>query len=91
MRGYFQKTPNFCNALASEDLVPTERYSYFIERLKAVNSGVIFFDPHALFCPNGECNLFKDGMLLYSDAHHLSIYGSELVVSGLIDLLRQNQ
>lgn len=89
LRGYFQKTPNFCSALSPEDLVSIERYSYFIERLRAENPAVIFYDPRTLFCPNGKCNLFKDGKLLYSDSHHLSIYGSVLVVNGLIDLLGQ--
>lgn len=89
LRGYFQKTPNFCSALSFEDMVSIERYSYFIERLKAKNPEIIFYDPRSLFCPNEKCNLFKDGMLLYSDSHHLSIYGSVLAVSGLIDLLTQ--
>lgn len=87
LRGYFQKIPNFCAALTSEDLVSTEGYSYFIERLKAENPEVIFYDPRDLFCPNEKCSLFKDGMLLYSDNHHLSIYGSSLIVNGLIDSL----
>ena len=91
LRSYFQKTPNFCSALSSEDLVSTERYSYLIERLRAENPEVIFYDPRSLFCPNEKCNLFKDGMLLYSDSHHLSNYGSVLVVSGLIDLLTQQK
>lgn len=90
LRGHFQKTPDFCGSLSSEDLVSTERYNYFIERLRAENPEVIFYDPRALFCPNGKCNLFKDGKLLYSDSHHLSIYGSVLVVNGLIDLLEKN-
>jgi len=89
LRGYFQKTPSFCGALESDDLVSNERYDYFINRLRSEHPEVIFFDPRPLFCPNNQCSLFKDGMLLYSDSHHLSIYGGSLVVNGLIDSLYQ--
>jgi len=52
----------------------------------------IFLDPHDILCKNNKCkNITNDKNLIYSDAYHLSKYGSIEVINGfkenLLELL----
>jgi len=44
-------------------------------------SNVVFVDPADAFCRGSECFAALDGKLLYSDEHHLSLYGARAVAA----------
>lgn len=84
LRQKYQKIPEFCSALSESDLRPRTEYDQFLERLRDQNSNIIFYDPSSLLCQEGKCKIFNNSELLYSDSHHLSIYGSKLIANDLI-------
>jgi peptidoglycan/LPS O-acetylase OafA/YrhL len=81
--------PAFCAGATQEDLKPRVEYLKFVARLQAEFPSVIFYDPRRALCPSeGKCMLFNDSQLLFGDTNHLSIYGSNYVVSDLIKQLK---
>lgn len=46
-----------------------------------------FIAPDAVLCPDGVCDFFEDGRLLFRDDHHLSVYGSQQLVARMKPLL----
>lgn len=40
------------------------------------------FDPIPALCDQGNCSIIRDGMLIYIDTNHVSLYGSELLFKG---------
>ena len=46
-----------------------------------------FVNPNAIQCPDGTCRYFKDGKLLYRDDHHLSSFGSDILIRSIRDKL----
>jgi len=65
----------------------------FNTKLKAAaeKSGkFIFLDPHDILCENNMCkNLDDQNRLIYSDAAHLSKYGSIAVIKGFLPKLKE--
>ena len=57
----------------------------------ALSSGkFIFLDPHDILCHDGLCeNLDGQKRLIYSDAYHLSRYGSTEVIRGFLPILEK--
>jgi peptidoglycan/LPS O-acetylase OafA/YrhL len=43
------------------------------------------YDPFDILCNYSVCHLVKNGMPLYRDQHHLSVYGSYLVGSSIVE------
>lgn len=84
LRQKYQKIPEFCSALSSSDLKPRTEYDQFLEQLRDQNSNITFYEPASLLCQESKCKIFNNGELLYSDSHHLSIYGSKLIADDLI-------
>jgi hypothetical protein len=62
------------------------RQAKFREIVASTN-GIKTIDPLPLFCPDGRCQVFKDGTLLYADDDHISVEGSRflarLIMNGL--------
>ena len=57
----------------------------FKEFAASTNLNVAFVDVAKTICPNDECRLADEvGHPLYTDAHHLSVYGSRLVVPQIL-------
>jgi len=48
------------------------------KKLEQIFPEIKIFDPIDLFCNNNICSIKKDGRILYSDSHHLSLFGSDL-------------
>jgi peptidoglycan/LPS O-acetylase OafA/YrhL len=48
------------------------------------------FDPFDFFCSQEVCYLVKDGMPLYRDQHHLSVYGSDLLGKAIVEKFLQD-
>jgi len=44
------------------------------------NIKLYFFDPFEYFCENEKCIQVNNGNLIYNDATHLSIYGSNYLI-----------
>lgn len=56
---------------------------YLIEKMKEQlksKENVIFLNSGDAFCSAGKCSTLDNGRFIYSDAHHLSKYGSALFV-----------
>ena len=65
-------------------IAPPSQDAYF-ERQKFVlatfarlqrNDGVVIVYPHKVLCRTGECAVSLNGIPLYRDEHHLSVYGA---------------
>ena len=69
-----------------------EDFTAFNARLKEAASrtgAFVFLDPHDVLCEDGIChNLDEDKHLIYSDAYHLSKYGSIKVIKGFYSELK---
>lgn len=50
-----------------------------VEKLTRDFPQLVVYDPLDLFCNQTQCFFIKDGLPLYRDHHHLSIYGSERI------------
>jgi lysophospholipase L1-like esterase len=50
-------------------------------------------DPLDALCPagTGRCPRLRNGVLLYNDGDHLSVYGASLVLDDLVASLRRQQ
>ncbi len=49
-----------------------------LARLKTIR-GVRVIYPHEVLCAGGSCEVARDGIPLYRDEHHLSVYGARLL------------
>jgi peptidoglycan/LPS O-acetylase OafA/YrhL len=78
-RSYFHDYPDFCSGLKNADLHPNKLYGKFVSQLSEVTKNVLFYDPNKHLCSNGNCKLFHENKLLYTDSTHLSIYGSQFL------------
>ncbi|WP_171020363.1 acyltransferase family protein [Cupriavidus sp. 2SB] len=87
IRTRFKNYPAFCSALTDKDLLTHPDYYKVMERIKAENPGVMFYDPTPWLCPDGKCNLFKDGLIMMGDKDHMSKAGNEFYVRDLIKQL----
>ncbi len=43
------------------------------------NDGVVVIYPHEVFCSSGVCEVSLEGVPLYRDEHHLSVFGARLL------------
>jgi peptidoglycan/LPS O-acetylase OafA/YrhL len=83
-------------AIAANRAVPMLSYADFmvqqarafavLHHVSATYSARIAY-PHKLLCASQACLVVKDGYPLYSDAHHLSVHGSLLMVPMLQEVL----
>ena len=46
--------------------------------------GVEYYDPARKLCDTTQCFIVKDQNLIYSDYAHLTVYGADLVIQGLL-------
>ena len=46
--------------------------------------GVEYYDPARNLCDTTQCFIVKDQNLIYSDYAHLTVYGADLVIQGLL-------
>jgi peptidoglycan/LPS O-acetylase OafA/YrhL len=53
----------------------------------AAEYGVAVFDPTSVLCDAAECHAVRNGELLYTDSHHLSLTGAALVADPIRKLL----
>lgn len=73
--------PKQCEFTLAETLSARKDYLETIDGLTHKFKGMEVFDPTSEFCPQGSCTFKDGGSLLYADFHHLSIFGSERVLS----------
>lgn len=85
LRELFNPYPDYCKGAEIADLRDQNAYRHVINKVARRNPDVFFFDPKNVICPNGKCDLFVNGALIYGDWNHLSIYGSQMVVNAFID------
>lgn len=64
------------NCMLEKKRVMDRQYKYLKELEKLKNVQVI--NTTDIFCPDDQCQILKDGTLLYSDFDHLSLAGSKL-------------
>lgn len=84
LRSIAGEDPAFCSDPTPDDLKDRRRYRRFVDQLRTLHPGVMFFDASNSVCVDGRCPLFADGKLLYADDNHLSIYGSRRVADDLV-------
>ena len=74
---------NLCESRLTTDQSSGNAYSLNEEIRTLVRNkrNIIFLTPGDAFCTDGKCASLKDGKFIYSDARHLSKYGSMLFVS----------
>ncbi|HEY0302557.1 MAG TPA: acyltransferase family protein, partial [Rhizomicrobium sp.] len=81
----FGRDPGPCMALpraaALAQIGPTDA---LIARAAARHPGMRAFFPSAVLCDRAGCHAFLGGRLLYTDSHHLSRSGAELVGEALV-------
>ena len=79
---------NIPKSLCKKNVVkPTDtydKYKQFIDQLKAKKPDLIFYNPENIFVRNGYINISNNDVSLYSDAHHLSDFGSKTLVDDLL-------
>lgn len=90
IREFFKGPDSQCNSLALDKTEPRNVYNEFVQKLKAQNNKVNFFDAYSLFCNTGDCQVVKDSTLLFRDTSHLTDYGSKLVVEEIVKTLNAN-
>jgi len=83
LRDFLNKMPDFCLNPKLSDFKNQDNYDVFVETLRQKRPSVTYFDTKKVLCKN-ECKIFFGDELLYVEQHHLSIYGSERVVQGLV-------
>jgi hypothetical protein len=88
-RNWLQPQPEFCTrALRYESLTPPD-YQEFTNKLHREVPEMYIFDSRKVFCGlDDRCTYFKDSKLLFTDFHHLSVYGADLLVNQLIKELK---
>jgi peptidoglycan/LPS O-acetylase OafA/YrhL len=72
--------PRQCEDTADENYAKRKAYLDAVAELKGRFAGLEVFDPTSEFCHDGWCNFAEKENMLYSDDHHLSIFGSERVL-----------
>ncbi len=79
------------NKYLGRSIKPTNMAFNNALRNAALSSGkFIFLDPHDILCHDGWCkNLDEQKRLIYSDAYHLSRYGSTEVIRGFLPILEK--
>lgn len=86
LRDYLNEMPEFCLNPVSGDFKDQSEYNKFVEIMQVNRPSVFYFESSKALCDK-ECRIFDQGKLLYVEQHHLSIYGSELVVKKLISII----
>jgi len=74
-----------CDIFVSELADEIDFFDATISNLSSKN--VHSFYPHKFLCGSTLCTQEIDNKLLYRDKHHLSIFGSEYLVTGFVELI----
>jgi peptidoglycan/LPS O-acetylase OafA/YrhL len=74
-------TPRPCEYTSDENYAIRKRYLEAIAEVHGKFPGLEVFDPASEFCHEGWCSFEDKGNLLYADFHHISIFGSEKLLS----------
>jgi hypothetical protein len=63
----------------------------YINRIKSDDTKYYFFDPFDYLCKKEKCLQVQDGNMVYNDATHLSIFGSNFLIknieTNLVDII----
>ena len=76
---------NECNMSLDAVLARQAQFRQILTRLQESHPDVRIFDSLDVLCPNGRCDVKRDGAVLYEDSHHLSAAGANLVAASFID------
>ncbi len=60
-----------------------------LRRIIKKYKNIYFIDPNDVLCKNNKCTLIINDEPLFSDTHHLSIYGAEIVGKYIFDKIRE--
>lgn len=82
-RVHFSKVERKCAVARSEVDNRQAEYRAAVRALESKYANFHVLDPWPLLCNAGECKAIVDNQLIYSDDDHLSIAGSQFVVSGM--------
>ena len=55
-----------------------------LDKVAEAMEGVEYYDPAMNLCDSTQCFIVKDQSLIYSDYAHLTAYGADLVIEGLL-------
>jgi hypothetical protein len=58
-------------------------------KLQSAHPQLSVFDPSPVLCTNTECEGRREGVFLYSDDDHVSLFGSSLVAASLMTTLKK--
>lgn len=72
---------------AAQALASSRAVVRALEALAERRDDLTLLDPNVALCPDGACRVVDDGRLLYSDHHHLTAPGADLVVASFADQL----
>ena len=75
---------NQCHFKLSDSLESQKELRALIEAQVTKYPTVKIVDPVFDLCANGECAIEKNGIILYSDEHHLSAEGAKLLMSAVL-------
>jgi peptidoglycan/LPS O-acetylase OafA/YrhL len=77
-------------ALPEQNFLRREERTLSLLREVGEKYRVRIFYPHELLCDGSNCPFVKDGRALYTDEHHLSIAGAELLTPQFQELLGED-
>ncbi|MGS4661853.1 acyltransferase family protein [Citrobacter farmeri] len=66
----------------------------FIEMRNSISKtlpGTLFFNQNDALCDGDYCPFVRDGLPMYRDKVHLSVYGSDLVIRNFVDWAKENK
>lgn len=78
-RPFFERTSK-CNFDIGVPLKLQENSRKEVESEFKLYPNIKIIDPMSYLCPNGICSIRKDGVILYSDEHHLSVEGAKVIM-----------
>lgn len=62
-------------------------FNHVLQNIADSHKNIFYLDPNNALCANGQCTVIINNEPIYSDASHLSIYGSELIGKFLFNLI----
>jgi len=80
---------DICQQPISISTISGEKYRQFISKLKDQNPELVIYNPDNIFYSQGIIKIQIENKLLFSDSHHLSDYGSKLLVDNLLKNLSE--
>ena len=72
-----------CRYTSNEHKIANQSYRRKVDLLKMRFPEITIYDPTKLFCDDLYCGVIKDNKSLYIDSHHVSAYGSSIIIKDM--------